>query len=131
VVNRGIGAVALLSVIFLWGGSRTASGGQWFGNLELHPPILELSFWAEYHWLQMTAPTAVEQALKTLFLQAPSFDGLDGGAGSRYQAKPDIKSFSFPTRLAQPAGLVPNSRLLHAPADELSVERKLRNRPRL
>jgi hypothetical protein len=25
--------------------------------------------------------------MKTLFLQAPSFDGFDGGAGSRYQAK--------------------------------------------
>ncbi|MGF6724935.1 hypothetical protein P3T43_004304, partial [Paraburkholderia sp. GAS41] len=25
--------------------------------------------------------------MKTLFLQAPSYDGFDGGAGSRYQAK--------------------------------------------
>ena len=59
---------------------------------------------------------------KTLFLQAPSFDGFDGGAGSRYQAKREIKSFWFPTWLAQSAALVPNSRLLDAPADELSVE---------
>ena len=49
---------------------------------------------------------------KTLFLQAPSFDGFDGGAGSRYQAKREIKSFWFPTWLAQSAALVPNSRLL-------------------
>ena len=44
--------------------------------------------------------------LRTLFLQAPSFDGFDGGAGSRYQAKREIKSFWFPTWLAQPAALV-------------------------
>jgi hopanoid biosynthesis associated radical SAM protein HpnJ len=60
--------------------------------------------------------------LKTLFLQAPSFDGFDGGAGSRYQAKREIKSFWYPTWLAQPAALVPNSRLLDAPAQDLSVD---------
>ena len=48
-------------------------------------------------------------SLRTLFLQAPSFDGFDGGAGSRYQAKREIKSFWYPTWLAQPAALVPNS----------------------
>jgi hopanoid biosynthesis associated radical SAM protein HpnJ len=50
-----------------------------------------------------------------LFLQAPSFDGFDGGAGSRYQAKREIKSFWFPTWLAQPAALVENSKLIDAP----------------
>lgn len=60
--------------------------------------------------------------MKTLFLQAPSFDGFDGGAGSRYQAKREIKSFWYPTWLAQPAALVPESRVLDAPADDLSVE---------
>jgi len=63
--------------------------------------------------------------LKTLFLQAPSFDGFDGGAGSRYQAKREIKSFWFPTWLAQCAALVPSSRLLDAPADELTVDQSL------
>ncbi len=63
--------------------------------------------------------------LKTLFLQAPSFDGFDGGAGSRYQAKREIKSFWFPTWLAQSAALVPDSRLLDAPADELNVGQTL------
>jgi hopanoid biosynthesis associated radical SAM protein HpnJ len=63
--------------------------------------------------------------LKTLFLQAPSFDGFDGGAGSRYQAKREIKSFWFPTWLAQPAALVPGSRLLDASADGLTVEQSL------
>jgi hopanoid biosynthesis associated radical SAM protein HpnJ len=63
--------------------------------------------------------------MKTLFLQAPSFDGFDGGAGSRYQAKREIKSFWYPTWLAQPAAMVPDSRLLDAPADELSVQQTL------
>jgi hopanoid biosynthesis associated radical SAM protein HpnJ len=62
------------------------------------------------------------EVLKTLFLQAPSFDGFDGGAGSRYQAKREVKSFWYPTWLAQPAALVPDSRVLDAPADELTVE---------
>src|SRR5688572_22495607 len=53
--------------------------------------------------------------MKTLFLQAPSFDGFDGGAGSRYQAKREIKSFWYPTWLAQPAALVENSKLIDAP----------------
>ena len=64
--------------------------------------------------------------MKTLFLQAPSFEGFDGGAGSRYQAKREVRSFWFPTWLAQPAALVPDSRLLDAPADGLSVEATLK-----
>jgi hopanoid biosynthesis associated radical SAM protein HpnJ len=53
--------------------------------------------------------------MKTLFLQPPSFDGFDGGAGSRYQAKREIKSFWYPTWLAQPAALVPGSKLIDSP----------------
>ncbi|GAA4781088.1 hopanoid biosynthesis associated radical SAM protein HpnJ [Stakelama sediminis] len=53
--------------------------------------------------------------MRTLFLQAPSFDGFDGGAGSRYQARREIKSFWYPTWLAQPAALVENSKLIDAP----------------
>jgi len=63
---------------------------------------------------------------RTLFLQAPSFDGFDGGAGSRYQAKREIKSFWYPTWLAQPAAMVPGSRVLDAPADEIDVEATLK-----
>src|SRR5579871_1605365 len=59
--------------------------------------------------------------MRTLFLQAPSFDGFDGGAGSRYQAKREIKSFWFPTWLAQPAALVPDSRLIDAPPHHLAL----------
>jgi len=43
--------------------------------------------------------------MKTLFLHPPSFEGFDGGAGSRYQARREIRSFWYPTWLAQPAAL--------------------------
>jgi len=59
---------------------------------------------------------------KTLFLSPPSFDGFDGGAGSRYQAKREITSFWYPTWLAQPAALVPGSKLVDAPPHEQTVE---------
>ncbi|MDE2356710.1 MAG: radical SAM protein, partial [Alphaproteobacteria bacterium] len=59
--------------------------------------------------------------LRTLFLQAPSFDGFDGGAGSRYQARREIKSFWYPTWLAQPAALVENSKLIDAPPHRQSL----------
>ena len=60
--------------------------------------------------------------MKTLFLQPPSFGGFDGGAGSRYQAKREIRSFWYPTWLAQPAALVPGSRLIDAPPANLGLE---------
>lgn len=60
--------------------------------------------------------------MKTLFLQPPSFGGFDGGAGSRYQAKREIKSFWYPTWLAQPAALVPGSKLIDAPPANLGME---------
>jgi hopanoid biosynthesis associated radical SAM protein HpnJ len=60
--------------------------------------------------------------LRTLFLHPPSFNGFDGGAGSRYQARREIRSFWYPTWLAQPAALVPGSRLVDAPPDGLTLE---------
>ncbi len=60
--------------------------------------------------------------MKTLFLHPPSFDGFDGGAGARYQAKREIKSFWFPTWLAQPAALVPGSKLIDAPPAKIGLE---------
>jgi hopanoid biosynthesis associated radical SAM protein HpnJ len=59
---------------------------------------------------------------QTLFLSPPSFDGFDGGAGSRYQAKREITSYWFPTWLAQPAALVPGSKLIDAPPHRQAVE---------
>ena len=58
--------------------------------------------------------------MRSLFLQGPSFDGYDGGAGARYQMKREVKSFWYPTWLAQPAALVEGSRLIDAPAHDLS-----------
>ena len=63
--------------------------------------------------------------MKTLFLQPPSYEGFDGGAGSRYQAKREIRSFWYPTWLAQPAALVPGSRLIDAPPAQLSLNQVL------
>jgi hopanoid biosynthesis associated radical SAM protein HpnJ len=60
--------------------------------------------------------------LRSLFLQAPSFDGYDGGAGARYQMKREVKSFWFPTWLAQAAAMVPGSRLIDAPPHRLSFK---------
>jgi hopanoid biosynthesis associated radical SAM protein HpnJ len=60
--------------------------------------------------------------LRTLFLHPPSYDGFDGGAGSRYQARREIRSFWYPTWLAQPAALVPGSRLIDAPPEGLTPE---------
>jgi hopanoid biosynthesis associated radical SAM protein HpnJ len=59
--------------------------------------------------------------MRTLFLQAPSFDGFDGGAGARYQTKREIASFWYPTWLAQPAALVPDSKLIDAPPHKTSL----------
>src|SRR5437764_10832033 len=58
---------------------------------------------------------------RTLFLHPPSFQGFDGGAGSRYQARREIRSFWYPTWLAQPAALVPDSRLVDAPPSRLRL----------
>ncbi len=60
--------------------------------------------------------------LRTLFLHPPSYQGFDGGAGARYQARREIRSFWYPTWLAQPAALVPGSRLVDAPPAGLTVE---------
>ena len=64
--------------------------------------------------------------MRTLFLNPPSFEGFDGGAGARYQARREIRSFWFPTWLAQPAAMIPTSKLIDAPADDLSLDEVLR-----
>ena len=60
--------------------------------------------------------------MRTLFLQAPSYDGFDGGAGSRYQAKREVRSFWYPTWLAQPAALVEGSKLIDAPPHRIGLD---------
>jgi len=60
--------------------------------------------------------------MKTLFLQAPSYEGFDGAAGARYQARREVRSFWYPTWLAQVAALVPDSKLVDAPPHGLGLE---------
>jgi hopanoid biosynthesis associated radical SAM protein HpnJ len=60
--------------------------------------------------------------MKTLFINPPSFDGFDGGAGSRYQARREIRSSWYPTWLAQPAAMVPDSKLIDAPPAGLTID---------
>ncbi len=62
---------------------------------------------------------------KTLFLSPPSFDGFDGGAGSRYQARREVTSYWYPTWLAQPAALVPDSKLLDCPPHHVNLRQTL------
>jgi hopanoid biosynthesis associated radical SAM protein HpnJ len=59
--------------------------------------------------------------MRTLFLNPPSYEGFDGGAGARYQAKREIRSYWYPTWLAQPAAIVPGSKLVDAPPAGLSL----------
>ena len=59
--------------------------------------------------------------MRTLFLNPPSYEGFDGGAGARYQAKREVRSFWYPTWLAQPAAIVPDSLLVDAPPAGLGL----------
>jgi hopanoid biosynthesis associated radical SAM protein HpnJ len=60
--------------------------------------------------------------LKTLFLNPPSFDNFDGGAGSRWPATREIESYWYPVWLAYPTGMLEGARLLDAPPHHISVE---------
>ena len=64
--------------------------------------------------------------MRTLLLNPPSYKGFDGGSGSRYQARREVRSFWYPTWLAYPAGLMPESRLIDAPADGLDADSVIR-----
>src|SRR5512135_855527 len=63
--------------------------------------------------------------MRTLFLSPPSFDGFDGGAGSRYQARREVTSYWYPTWLAQPAALVPDGKLLDCPPHDIDIRQCL------
>ncbi len=60
--------------------------------------------------------------LKTLFLNPPSFENFDGGAGSRWPATREIESYWYPVWLAYPAGMLQDSRLLDAPSHHVSAQ---------
>jgi hopanoid biosynthesis associated radical SAM protein HpnJ len=76
----------------------------------------------DQHGIEPEMTPEITSVKKTLFLSPPTYNGYDGGAGSRYQCKREVKSFWYPTWLAQLAALVPGSRLIDAPARGLSVE---------
>lgn len=63
--------------------------------------------------------------MSALFLSPPSFDGFDGGAGARYQATREVTSYWYPTWLAQPAALVPGSKLLDCPPHHIDMAKCL------
>src|SRR5437773_12310391 len=60
--------------------------------------------------------------LKTLFLNPPSFENFDAGAGSRWPATREIESYWYPVWLAYPAGMLGGARLLGAPSHYISAE---------
>jgi hopanoid biosynthesis associated radical SAM protein HpnJ len=64
--------------------------------------------------------------LKALFLNPPSFENFDGGAGSRWPATREIESYWYPVWLAYPAGMLEGSRLLDAPPHHVSAEETVR-----
>jgi hopanoid biosynthesis associated radical SAM protein HpnJ len=60
--------------------------------------------------------------LKTLFLNPPSFENFDGGAGSRWPATREIESYWYPVWLAYPTGMLEGARLLDAPSHHVSAQ---------
>lgn len=60
--------------------------------------------------------------MKTLFLNPPSFEGFDGGAGSRWPASREIESYWYPVWLCYPAGMLAGSKVVDAPPHKVSIE---------
>jgi hopanoid biosynthesis associated radical SAM protein HpnJ len=59
---------------------------------------------------------------KTLFLNPPSFQGFDGGAGSRWPSTREIESYWYPVWLCYPAGMIEGSKVVDAPPHGVSIE---------
>jgi hopanoid biosynthesis associated radical SAM protein HpnJ len=64
--------------------------------------------------------------MKPLFLNPPTFEDFDGGAGARYQASREVTSFWYPTWLCYPAGMIKGSLVVDAPVQKLTLEDCLR-----
>jgi hopanoid biosynthesis associated radical SAM protein HpnJ len=60
--------------------------------------------------------------MKPLFLNPPTFEDFDGGAGARYQAAREVTSFWYPVWLCYPAGMIEGSRVVDAPVQRLSLD---------
>jgi hopanoid biosynthesis associated radical SAM protein HpnJ len=67
--------------------------------------------------------------MRTLFLNPPSFEGFDGGAGSRWPASREIESYWYPVWLCYPAGLIPHSKVVDAPPHKISIEQTVAMAP--
>jgi hopanoid biosynthesis associated radical SAM protein HpnJ len=63
--------------------------------------------------------------LKTLFLNPPSFENFDGGAGSRWPATREIESYWYPVWLAYPAGMLEGAKLVDAPPHYITGEQTI------
>lgn len=60
--------------------------------------------------------------MRTLFLNPPSFEGFDGGAGSRWPASREIESYWYPVWLCYPAGMLEDSKVVDAPPHKISID---------
>src|SRR5206468_11411540 len=60
--------------------------------------------------------------MRTLFLNPPSFEGFDGGAGSRWPASREIESYWYPVWLCYPAGMLPDSKVIDGPPHKVSIQ---------
>ena len=60
--------------------------------------------------------------MRTLFLNPPSFEGFDGGAGSRWPASREIESYWYPVWLCYPAAMLPDSKVVDAPPHKITIE---------
>jgi len=60
--------------------------------------------------------------MRTLFLNPPSFEGFDGGAGSRWPASREIESYWYPVWLCYPAGMLKDSKVVDAPPHKISID---------
>jgi hopanoid biosynthesis associated radical SAM protein HpnJ len=60
--------------------------------------------------------------MRTLFLNPPSFEGFDGGAGSRWPASREIESYWYPVWLCYPAGMLADSKVVDGPPHKVSIE---------
>ncbi len=60
--------------------------------------------------------------MRTLFLNPPSFEGFDGGAGSRWPSTREIESYWYPVWLCYPAGMLEDSKVVDAPPHGVTIE---------
>jgi hopanoid biosynthesis associated radical SAM protein HpnJ len=60
--------------------------------------------------------------MRTLFLNPPSFEGFDGGAGSRWPSTREIASYWYPVWLCYPAGMLEDSKVVDAVPHGIDIE---------